>query len=122
MDTFLSKVLRRCASAPRVYWGIPNVREEGGKLGDDFLRAQVPEVTIVSFPRTCVSDVCSAFYSESNEFGRCLMQALPELADDEVDVWSLAGCVNYREQHAIIVDVGLPPGGCDCLFPGLDNQ
>ena len=94
MDNFFNKVLSRCASAPRVYWSIPNVREEGGKLGDDFLRAQVPEVTIVSFPRTCVSDVCFAFYSESNEFGRCLMQALPELADDEVDVWSLAGCVN----------------------------
>ena len=80
-----------------VYWGIPNVKEESRKLGDDFLRAQGSEVTIVPFSRTGVSDVGFAFYPESNEFGRRLMQALPELADDEVDVWSLAGCVNDRE-------------------------
>ena len=32
-----------------VHWGVPNVRQEGRKLGDDFLRAQGPEVNIVTF-------------------------------------------------------------------------
>ena len=49
LSTFSMKASDGVHQRLGVHWGIPNVRQEGRKLGDDFLRAQGPEVNIVTF-------------------------------------------------------------------------
>ena len=49
LRTFLAKAPEGVLQNLSMHWGIPDVKKEIEKLGNDFLRAQGQEVTIVTF-------------------------------------------------------------------------